>query len=87
MVDKALHHYREARTAQVMTVVGDSCAEVITLPVRKEKEIANLAALVPRSKRDEFEAAVHASAAQIDEDIAFNISGPWPPYNFVQLEQ
>jgi hypothetical protein len=87
MVDQALNRYREARTAEVMNLVSASCAEVMTLPVHKEKEIANLAALVPRPKRDQFEAAVHASAAQIDEDIAFNISGPWPPYNFVQFEQ
>ena len=60
--------------------------EVLPLPLRKEQEIANLAALVPRTKRVQFEAAVHASAAQIDEDIAFNISGPWPPHNFVQFD-
>ena len=86
MFDDALHKYREAHTAQVMAVVGASCAEVIALPVREEKEIANLAALVSRSGLDQFEAAVHASAAQIDEDIAFNIGGPWPPHNFVQFD-
>ena len=86
MVEAALNHYREARTAQVMSVVGDFCAEVMPLPLRKEQEIANLAALVSRSKRDQFEAAVHASAAQIEDDIAFNISGPWPPHNFVQFD-
>ena len=34
----------------------------------------------------EFEAAVQLSAAQIDEDIAFTIGGPWPPHNFVQFD-
>ena len=67
-------------------LVGASCTEVIALPVREEKEIANLAALVSRSGLDRFEAAVHASAAQIDEDIAFSIGGPWPPHNFVQID-
>ncbi|MBI1867370.1 MAG: GvpL/GvpF family gas vesicle protein [Methylocystis sp.] len=86
MFDDALRQYREARTAQVMAVVGAACAEVIALPVREEKDIANLAALVSRSGVDRFEAAVHASAAQIDEDLAFSIGGPWPPHNFVQFE-
>ena len=86
MFDNALHNYREARTAQVVAVVGASCAEVIALPVREEKEIANLAALVSRSGLDQFEAAVNASAAQIDEDIAFQLGGPWPPHNFVQFD-
>lgn len=86
MFDDALRRYRDARTAQVVTVVGASCAEVITLPVHEEKEIANLAALVSRSGLDQFEAAVNAAAAEIDEDIAFSIGGPWPPHNFVQFD-
>jgi hypothetical protein len=86
MVDEALRQYREARTAQVVDAISASCAEIIALPVRGEKEIANLATLVSRSGIDQFEAAVQASAAQIEEDIAFNIGGPWPPHNFVQFD-
>jgi len=86
LFDEALRRYRDARTAQVVTVVRAACAEVITLPVREEKEIANLAALVSRSALEQFEAAVNASAAQIDEDIAFSIGGPRPPHNFVQFD-
>ncbi len=86
MFDKALSHYREAHAAQVMAMVGAACNEVIALPVHGEREIVNLAALVPRSGLDQFEAAVHRSAAQIDEEIAFNIGGPWPPHNFVQFD-
>jgi hypothetical protein len=86
MFEDALRQYREAHTARVVATVEPSCAEVIALPVRGDREIANLAALVPRSGLDQFEAAVHASAAQIDEDIAFNIGGPWPPHNFVQFD-
>ncbi|WP_020175978.1 GvpL/GvpF family gas vesicle protein [Methyloferula stellata] len=86
MFDEALRTYRETRATQVVAGIGDFCAEVISLPVRKETEIANLAALVARSKRDEFDEAVHVSATQIDEDITFNVSGPWPPHNFVQFD-
>ncbi len=86
MCDDALRQYRDGRTAQVVAMVGASCAEVMKLPVRAEKEIANLAALVPRAGLDQFEAAVNESAAQLDEDITFNISGPWPPHNFVQFD-
>lgn len=86
MFDDALRQYREARTAQVSAVVGASCAEIIALPVREQKEIANLAALAPRSGLDRFESAVHEAAAQLDEDIALSIGGPWPPHNFVQFD-
>ena len=86
LCDDALRQYRDVRTARVVATVEAACAEVMTLPVREEKEIANLAALVPRTGLDQFEAAVNASAAQFDEDIAFNISGPWPPHNFVEFD-
>ncbi|MBU6527619.1 GvpL/GvpF family gas vesicle protein [Methylocystis sp. MJC1] len=85
MVDEAFRRYREAQSAQVMSVLGDACIEVLSLPVRNEKEIANLAALVPRAGLEEFERAVQASANEIEEEIAFNIAGPWPPHNFVQF--
>ncbi|MGD0763892.1 MAG: GvpL/GvpF family gas vesicle protein [Roseiarcus sp.] len=86
MFDDALSQYRDSHTAQVVAVVGESCAEVVALPVRDEREIVNLAALVPRSGLDAFEAAVRLSATEIEEDIAFSLGGPWPPYNFVQFD-
>lgn len=86
LVDATLRDYREAHTAHVIGVIGPCCAEVITLPVRVEMEIANVAALVPRSALDQFEGAVHAVAAEVDEDIAFCIGGPWPPHTFVQFD-
>jgi hypothetical protein len=86
MFEDALQRYRDAHTRQVVAALETCCAEVVALPVRGEREIANLAALAPRSGLDAFEAAVDAAAAQIDEDIAFNLGGPWPPYNFVQFD-
>lgn len=86
MVEAVLNRYREAHAANVMTALGDSCAELIKLPARSEKEIVNLAALAPRCALDRFEAAVHDAAARTEEDIAFDLSGPWPPFNFVQVE-
>jgi hypothetical protein len=84
--EDALRKYRDAHTTQILANLGACCAEIIALPVREDKEIANLAALVSRSNVDRFEAAVQVSAERIDEDIAFRIGGPWPPHNFVQFE-
>ena len=83
--DQALTHYRESLTAQVLTTIGDSCSESIKLPIRDEKQIANLAMLVPRVGLEAFGAAISTATAQIDYDVVFNLSGPWPPHNFVQL--
>ncbi len=84
-VDQAFTHYRESLTAQVLAAIGDSCSESIKLPIRDEKQIANLAILVPRAGLETFGAAINTAAAQMDCDVVFNLSGPWPPHNFVQL--
>ena len=83
--DQALTNYREALTVQVLATIGDSCSESIELPIRDEKQIANLAILVPRTGLEAFGAAISTAAEQIDNDVVFNLSGPWPPHNFVQL--
>ena len=86
LCDEALRRYRDTKTAQMLTLLGPSCAEIRTLPVGLEKQIANLAMLVPRDAVERFEAAVNDLAAQLPDEFAFTMGGPWPPHNFVQLE-
>ncbi len=86
LCDEALRHYRETQTAEMLTMLQASCAEIRTLPVGREKEIANLAMLIPREGVERFEAAVKDLAARLPDELAFTIGGPWPPHNFVQLE-
>jgi hypothetical protein len=86
LCDATLRAYRQARTATLLTTLGAATVEIMELPVREDKELANLALLVSRSGRDDFDAAVEAAAAQLEDAIAFHISGPWPPHNFVQLD-
>ncbi len=83
--DQALAHYRDSLTAQLLAIIESAYSEAIKLPIRDEKQIANLAILVPRTGVETFEAAVNAAADQIDDDIVFNLSGPWPPHNFVKF--
>jgi hypothetical protein len=85
LCDSALRAYRQARTATLLTTLDGATVEIIELPVREDKELANLA-LLARASRDDFEAAVETVAAQLEDEIAFNISGPWPPHNFVQFD-
>jgi hypothetical protein len=83
---ETLRRYREAQAAQTLATLGPSCAEIRSLPVGQEKEIANLAMLVPRDGVERFEAAVTDLAGRLPDEFAFTIGGPWPPHNFVQLE-
>ena len=52
---------------------------------RSEEEALNLAVLVPREALDEFTRAVEELAPNLDENIELQVTGPWPPYNFVDL--
>jgi hypothetical protein len=83
LCDAVLRGYREALTAQVLAVIEPACKDAMVLPVREEREIANLAVLVPRAGVDDFQAAVETSAADFDEALVFSILGPWPAHNFV----
>jgi len=52
---------------------------------RSEEEALNLAVLVPRDAIESFTQAVNELAPALDEKIELTVTGPWPPYNFVDL--
>jgi Gas vesicle synthesis protein GvpL/GvpF len=85
LCDEALGRYRETQTTQLTALLGPSCVEIAPLPVRAEKEVASLAVLVRRDAIDRFESAVDVAAAQLADELAVTIGGPWPPHNFVRL--
>lgn len=70
------------RIAQVLSAHG-----VISKrnPVRSEREVLNLACLIPSNAQDEFERVVTAAAAAFDNHFTFDFNGPWAPHNFVEL--
>jgi hypothetical protein len=85
MFDGLLQDEREACAQSVEEVISPFCAEVKCCPCRTEREVANIACLVQREERAEFETHVLAAASLFDSNYAFDYSGPWPPYNFVDL--
>lgn len=50
-----------------------------------DKMILNAAFLVERDKQTEFDHAVQEIAHRYDRRLRFNYTGPWPPYNFVNI--
>jgi hypothetical protein len=50
-----------------------------------DKMILNAAFLVPRNRESEFDAAVNRVAQKLGERVHFKSTGPWPPYNFVNI--
>jgi hypothetical protein len=68
---------RIARDAVARPVTPDASRADVTL-------VLNGAFLVDRARVDEFRAAVGARMREHEPDgLAFDFTGPWPPYNFV----
>jgi hypothetical protein len=51
-----------------------------------DRMIMNAAYLVERSREQEFDEAVKALSRKYEELLSFKYTGPWPPYNFVNIK-
>jgi hypothetical protein len=84
LVDAAL----QARTERLVQEIFDELRPVAVAsranrPIG-DKMILNAAFLVKRDKEPAFDAAVRAIGAK-NEHLTFKYTGPWPPYNFVNI--
>jgi len=50
-----------------------------------DKTILNAAFLVPKDQEADFDAAVNRLAHRLGDRLHFKTTGPWPPYNFVNI--
>ncbi len=85
MVDKAL---AELAASYVRTVYeGLRPVSVASRDIKPigDKMILNGAFLVERNRESEFEAAVNRVAHHFGDRLNFKYTGPWPPYNFVNI--
>lgn len=85
LFERLLEERRDAHAEAVEKVLSCHCAEVKRNKCRNEMEVMNLACLVAREAKSAFEARVFDAAKLFDNNFAFDYSGPWPPYNFVEL--
>lgn len=51
-----------------------------------EKMILNAAFLIDRDQREEFDGAVRELGEKYGDLLSFTYTGPWPPYNFVNIK-
>jgi len=84
LVDAALHSRSERYVAVVLDDLRDvSVASRINKPIG-DKMIMNAAFLISRDQEQAFDAKVKAIASRFDK-LTFKYTGPWPPYNFVNI--
>ena len=85
MIDKALSE----RAAEVVREIYDGLRTVCVASrdnkVIGDKMIMNAAFLIQKDKEPEFDAAVNAVAQKFGDRLNFKYTGPWPPYNFVNI--
>src|SRR5919201_1305620 len=84
LVDQALQGRSERYVSDLFDQLREvSVASRANKPIG-DKMIMNAAFLVARDKESEFDAKVKEIGARYDK-LTFKYTGPWPPYNFVNI--
>jgi hypothetical protein len=85
LFEATLTQERQRITPAILAAFAQITHDVFDTPPRDEKTICHTALLIDRTRTDDFDAALRQAAAQFDASMAFECSGPWPPYSFVRL--
>jgi len=84
LIDSALQSRSERYVAEILDQLRDvSVASRINKPIG-DKMIMNAAFLIARDQESAFDARVKQIATRFDK-LTFKYTGPWPPYNFVNI--
>jgi hypothetical protein len=84
LVDSLLAERSETLVAEIFSALGAvSVASRANKPIG-DKMILNAAFLVSRDRESDFDAKVKEIDAKY-ENLMFKYTGPWPPYNFVNI--
>jgi hypothetical protein len=84
LVDSALQSQSERYVAEILDQLRDvSVASRINKPIG-DKMIMNAAFLISRDQEQAFDGKVKSIASRFDK-LTFKYTGPWPPYNFVNI--
>jgi hypothetical protein len=84
LIDSALQSRSERYVADILEQLRDvSVASRINKPIG-DKMIMNAAFLIARDQESAFDAKVKMIATRFDK-LTFKYTGPWPPYNFVNI--
>jgi len=84
LIDSALQARSERYLADILEQLREvSVASRINKPIG-DKMIMNAAFLISRDQEQAFDSKVKSIASKFDK-LTFKYTGPWPPYNFVNI--
>ena len=75
----------ERHTQQVIDTLSPYCAEIRDIDPGQEQMIMKLVCLVPSNQQSRFEKGVQEAARKFDDHYTFKYSGPWAPFDFVDV--
>lgn len=84
LVDSLLQERSEQIKSEIMARLRDVAVSARLNNPIGDKMILNAAYLIPRDQEEEFDDRVKEVAAD-HEHLRFKYTGPWPPYNFVNI--
>jgi hypothetical protein len=84
LVDGAIQSRSEQYVAEIFEALRDACVASRANKPIGDKMIMNAAFLVERERETAFDSRVKALGAKY-EALTFRYTGPWPPYNFVNI--
>ncbi|HEU5335393.1 MAG TPA: GvpL/GvpF family gas vesicle protein, partial [Terriglobales bacterium] len=85
MIDKALSERSAQYVREIYEALRGVCVASRDNKPIGDKMIMNAAFLVERDREREFDAAVNKIAKNYGDLLNFKYTGPWPPYNFVNI--
>jgi hypothetical protein len=80
-----LQQCRERHTQQVIDTLSPYCAEIRAVDPGSEQMIMKLVCLVAKDQQDRFELGIQQAARRFDDHYTFKYSGPWAPFDFVDV--
>ncbi|MBI4526995.1 MAG: GvpL/GvpF family gas vesicle protein, partial [Deltaproteobacteria bacterium] len=86
LFESKLNRERERHVRRALQVLGIYMPDGKLNPPAHEKMVMNGVFLVEKGSEGLFEERVHCVAALFDGNFTFDYSGPWAPYNFIELK-
>jgi hypothetical protein len=85
MIDKALAERATQYVREIYEALRICCVASRDNQPIGDKMIMNAAFLVDRTREAEFDSVVNRIARKYGKRLKFKYTGPWPPYNFVNI--
>jgi hypothetical protein len=85
LVDGAIQNRSEQYVGEIFEALRDVCVASRANKPIGDKMIMNAAFLVEREKTRAFDEKITEIAKKYENKLSFLYTGPWPPYNFVNI--